>query len=41
VLEGLDEEAEINTAGDRIRLNIKISDKESLGYYELAAQPIV
>jgi hypothetical protein len=34
-LEDLDAEAEINSAWERIRENIKISTKESLGYFEL------
>jgi hypothetical protein len=34
-LESLDAEVEINTVWDTIRENIKISAKESLGYYEL------
>jgi hypothetical protein len=33
-LEDLDTEVEINTIGETIRENIKISVKESLGYYE-------
>jgi hypothetical protein len=35
VLEKLDTEMEINRAWETIRENIKISEKESLGYYEL------
>jgi hypothetical protein len=35
VLEDLDTEDEINTIWETIRENIKISAKESLGYYEL------
>jgi hypothetical protein len=35
VLEDLDVEVEINTIWEMIRVNIKISAKESLGYYEL------
>jgi hypothetical protein len=31
----MDTEVDINTAWEIIRENIKISDKESLGYYEL------
>jgi hypothetical protein len=34
-LEDLDAEVEINTIWETIRENIKISAKESLGYYEL------
>jgi hypothetical protein len=34
-LENLDAEVEINSAWETIRENIKISAKESLGYYEL------
>jgi hypothetical protein len=34
-LEDLDTEAEINSAWEMIRENIKISAKESLGYFEL------
>jgi hypothetical protein len=34
-LEDLDTEVEINSAWEMIRENIKISAKESLGYYEL------
>jgi hypothetical protein len=34
-LEDLDAEVEINTIWETIRKNIKISAKESLGYYEL------
>jgi hypothetical protein len=34
-LEDLDTEVEINSAWETIRENIKISAKESLGYYEL------
>jgi hypothetical protein len=34
-LEDLDIEGEINSAWESIRENIKISAKESLGYYEL------
>jgi 50S ribosomal subunit-associated GTPase HflX len=34
-LEDLDAEVEINSAWETIRENIKISAKESLGYYEL------
>jgi hypothetical protein len=34
-LEGLDTEVEINSAWETIRENIKISAKESLGYFEL------
>jgi hypothetical protein len=34
-LEDLDAEVEINSAWDTIRENIKISAKESLGYFEL------
>jgi hypothetical protein len=34
-LEDLDAEIEINTILETIRENIKISAKESLGYYEL------
>jgi hypothetical protein len=34
-LEDLDAEIEINTMWETIRENIKISAKESLGYYEL------
>jgi hypothetical protein len=34
-LEDLDTEVEINSAWETIRKNIKISDKESLGYFEL------
>jgi hypothetical protein len=34
VLEDLDAEVEINTLWETIRENIKISPKESLGYYE-------
>jgi phosphomevalonate kinase len=34
-LEDLDAEVEINSAWEMIRENIKISTKESLGYYEL------
>jgi hypothetical protein len=34
-LEDLDAETEINTIWETIRENIKISEKESLGYYEL------
>jgi hypothetical protein len=34
-LEDLDVEVEINTIWETIRENIKISAKESLGYYEL------
>jgi hypothetical protein len=33
-LEDLDAEVEINSAWETIRENIKISAKESLGYYE-------
>jgi hypothetical protein len=33
-LEDLDTEVEINSAWERIRENIKISAKESLGYFE-------
>jgi hypothetical protein len=35
LLENLDTEADINRAWETIRQNIKISAKESLGYYEL------
>jgi hypothetical protein len=35
VLEDLDAEVEITTAWETIRQNIKISAKESLGYFEL------
>jgi hypothetical protein len=34
-LEDLDAEVDINSAWETIRENIKISAKESLGYYEL------
>jgi hypothetical protein len=34
-LEDLDADLEINTAWEKIRKNIKISAKESLGYYKL------
>jgi hypothetical protein len=34
VLEDLDAEVEINTIWETIRENIKISEKEGLGYYE-------
>jgi hypothetical protein len=34
-LEDLDSEVEINSAWETIRENIKISAKESLGYFEL------
>jgi hypothetical protein len=34
-LEDLDTEVEINSAWETIRENIKISAKESLGYFEL------
>jgi hypothetical protein len=34
-LENLDSEVDINRASETIRENIKISAKESLGYYEL------
>jgi hypothetical protein len=34
-LESLDTEVAINGAGETVRENIKISAKESLGYYEL------
>jgi hypothetical protein len=34
-LEDLDAEVEINSALETIRENIKISAKESLGYFEL------
>jgi hypothetical protein len=34
-LEDLDVEVDINSAWETIRANIKISTKESLGYYEL------
>jgi 50S ribosomal subunit-associated GTPase HflX len=34
-LDHLDKEVEINSARQMIRENIKISAKESLGYYEL------
>jgi hypothetical protein len=34
-LENLDAEVDINRAWETIRENIKISAKESLGYYEL------
>jgi hypothetical protein len=34
-LEGLDREVEINSASETIEENIKISGKESLGYFEL------
>jgi hypothetical protein len=34
-LEDLDAEVEINSAWETIRENIKISAKESLGYFEL------
>jgi lipoate-protein ligase A len=34
-LEDLDSEVEINTIWETIRENIKISAKDSLGYYEL------
>jgi hypothetical protein len=34
-LEDLDTEMEINSAWETIRVNIKISAKENLGYYEL------
>ncbi|PNF29495.1 hypothetical protein B7P43_G04553 [Cryptotermes secundus] len=34
-LENFDTEVDVNTAWEAIRDNIKISDKESLGYYEL------
>jgi hypothetical protein len=34
-LEDLDAEVDINSAWDTIRENIKISAKESLGYFEL------
>jgi hypothetical protein len=34
-LEDLDTKVEINSAWETIRENIKISTKESLGYYEL------
>jgi hypothetical protein len=35
VMEDWDAEVEINSAWETIRENIKISAKESLGYYEL------
>jgi hypothetical protein len=38
ILEDLDAEAEINSAWETIRENIKISPKESLGYFELQRQ---
>jgi hypothetical protein len=34
-LENLDTEVDVNKARETIRKNIKISAKESLGYYEL------
>jgi hypothetical protein len=34
-LEDVDAEVEVNSAWEMIRDNIKISAKESLGYYEL------
>jgi hypothetical protein len=34
-LENLDTEVESNSAWEMIRENIKISSKESIGYYEL------
>jgi hypothetical protein len=34
-LEDLDTEVEINSAWEKIRENIKISAKESVGYFEL------
>jgi hypothetical protein len=34
-LEDLDAEVEVNTIWETIKENIKISAKESLGYYEL------
>jgi hypothetical protein len=34
-LENLDPEVDINSAWEAIRENIKVSAKESLGYYEL------
>jgi hypothetical protein len=34
-LEDLDAEVEINIAWEKIRENIKISEKESLGYFAL------
>jgi hypothetical protein len=34
-LENLDTEVDVNKAWETIRENIKISAKESLGYYEL------
>jgi hypothetical protein len=34
-LEHLDTEVDVNKAWETIRENIKISSKESLGYYEL------
>jgi hypothetical protein len=34
-LEDLDDEVEMNSALEKIRENINISAKESLGYYEL------
>jgi hypothetical protein len=34
-LENLDAEVDINTVWETTRQNIKISTKESLGYYEL------
>jgi hypothetical protein len=37
-LENLDIEVDINRAWETIRENIKISAKESLGYYELKKQ---
>jgi hypothetical protein len=36
-LEDLDTEVEINTIWETIKENIKISAKESLGYYELSS----
>jgi hypothetical protein len=34
-LENLDTEVYVNTARETIRVNIKISAKESIGYYEV------
>jgi hypothetical protein len=38
-LEDLDKEVEINSAWETIRENIKISVKDSLGYFELKHMP--
>jgi hypothetical protein len=38
-LENLDSEVDVNKAWETVRENIKISARESLGYYELKHKP--